>query len=247
MASERTSTPSVALDNTTPRSPIPSEPTKSFIDSRLPFAIQHAILPTLQCFLEEACHAYLSKYHLQVLLAKGWNMPESAELNAYAQEIQPLLPAVTASRLKSLIIIRHTAVHRTPVSSTRLLELIDDAAYACGYLATSGAYSGICGSAQQPVVTGKVLALKEEVLKWLEKRVKDEQVQEKTKQQITSLMDKKRNLEMEIARLTALMDDKRHIEMEIAELEAQIANNGKEGQKAMRNFKMDAERVLLSE
>jgi hypothetical protein len=140
---------------------------------------------------------------------------QSRQINTYAQEMQPLLPAVTAPRWKSLTFIRHTAVHRTPVSSTRLLELIDDAAYACGYLATSGAYSGICGSPLQPVVTGKVLALKEEVLKWMEKRAKDEEVQEKTKQQITSLMDTKRNIEMEIARLTALIDDKRHIEREL--------------------------------
>jgi hypothetical protein len=247
VASERTPTPSVAPSNTTAPSPTPSEPAKSCTDSAIPFAIQHAILPTLQCFLEEACHAYLSKQHPQVLLAKGWRMPESAELHAYAQEIQPLLPAATGPRFKSLSIIRHTAVHRIPVSLTRLLELIDDAAYACGYLATSGAYSSVCGNLQQPVMTGKVLALKEEVLKWMEKRAQDRQKQEKTKQKITSLMVTKRNIEMEIARLTALMDDKRHIEMEIAGLEAQIANNGEEERKAIRNFKMDAERALLSE
>ncbi|KAI5790497.1 hypothetical protein FPQ18DRAFT_260677 [Pyronema domesticum] len=244
---EGTPTSSVALSNTTAPSPTPSEPNKSCLDTALPFDIQHAILPTLQCFLEEGCHAYLSKHHPQVLLAKGWSMPESAELNLYAQEIQPLLPAATGPRFKSLSVIRHTAVHRIPVSSTRLLELIDDAAHACGYLATSGAYSSVCGNPQQAVMAEKVLTLKEEVLKWMEKRAEDGQKQEKMKQKITSLMDTKRNIEMEIARLTALMEDKRYIEMEIAGLEAQIANNGEEERKAIRNFKVDVKRALLSE
>ncbi|KAI5817865.1 hypothetical protein BZA77DRAFT_308790 [Pyronema omphalodes] len=244
---ERIPTPSETRSSTTAPSPTPSEPVKSSTDSTIPFAIQHAILPTLQSFLEEACYEYLSKEHPQVLLAKGWSMPESAELHTYAQEIQPLLPAATGTRFKSLSVIRHTAVHRIPVSFTRLFEMIEDAAYACGYLTTSGSYSSVCGNVKQPVMTMKVLALKDEVLKWMEKREQDAQNKEKAKQKIAGLMVTKSNIEMEIARLNALMNDKLSIEMEIAELEAQIINSGEEERKAIRNFKMDAERVLLSE
>lgn len=101
----------------------------------LPFKLQHRILITLQSILENACYDFARKHYPEFLLRKGWDCPEAGELTHWTRGLvaefrdSPTRVVREADRfplaLKGIDEIRHSAVHRVPVSGKDIQRLIE--------------------------------------------------------------------------------------------------------------------------
>jgi hypothetical protein len=110
----------------------------SLCPAYLAFPSQHRIMTEVQALLERSCFAYGQTTFWEELKRRGWDCPESAELNAWttvlleqqakvnhelvAQRGRPL-----SEILNSLSHLRHTAVHRIRVTANRVYQFICDA------------------------------------------------------------------------------------------------------------------------
>jgi len=209
---------SVSLSEKSPVStpsstPPPQTPTNA---TPLPYTLQHAVLPPLQSFLEEACHRYISKYLPQLLRQKGWTVPQSAELQVYTREILAAQPQrfTDPTVLKSLNELRHVAVHRVPLPEAKLYELLEAAAEGARVL--------------EDVQTQlKIQELQTFVKKWLEKRRDAEDDREKARKRIEFLEAKIKEMELEIRKL-----------------DVQILKHDKTDGKVMKDLKSEVEGLL---
>lgn len=99
---------------------------------RLPFSTGHRLVREVQEILERACFKYSEESIPGICASRGWTCAEQVELNLWvhnARKYTALLPDALSSALasananaqgsslyRSLVDIRHTAVHRLPVS-----------------------------------------------------------------------------------------------------------------------------------
>jgi hypothetical protein len=105
----------------------------------LPFKTQHHILTRLQSVLEECCFQFGNLWLPEWMQRRKWQEPESVELTQWIQKFSKhakSLPraATTLSVRKGLIevlsatnCIRHSAVHRLPISAAGILKMVDAA------------------------------------------------------------------------------------------------------------------------
>lgn len=110
----------------------------SLYPAYLAFPSQHRILTEVQALLEKSCFAYGQTTFWEELKRKGWDCPESAELNAWTcvllEQQAKVNPELVAQRgrpfsemMNSLNHLRHTAVHRIRVTANRFYQFICDA------------------------------------------------------------------------------------------------------------------------
>lgn len=100
----------------------------------LPFKLQHRILITLQNTLESACYDFTRKHYPEFLIRKSWDCPEAGELTHWTRGLvnefqdNPTEAIREADNfpaaLKGIDEIRHSAVHRVPVSGRDIQRLI---------------------------------------------------------------------------------------------------------------------------
>jgi hypothetical protein len=204
-------------DPTTAQESIPSPsftpPPPSPPATAITFALQHAVLPPLQCLLEEACYSYIAKKFPHILLQKSWTLPQAAELNAYTREIlaaQPC-PFSDPTPLKNLNEIRHAAVHRIPLSEDKLYELVEVGGRAASML---GEWSALI----------KIQTLKTKVQKWSKEMTSAETERTKVRRKLELLKDRKRKIEAEITTLETLVEKTEKVD-----------------RKTMRRFKAEVE------
>ncbi|KAI9875856.1 MAG: hypothetical protein M1830_007897 [Pleopsidium flavum] len=106
----------------------------------LPYKTQHRILTTIQSLLEECCFKFGEKWLRKIIAAKGWEGPESVELNRWTKIFAKHakdIPADSAAKIpgkswKEVLFatnnLRRSAVHRLWTSATGILNLIGNAA-----------------------------------------------------------------------------------------------------------------------
>jgi hypothetical protein len=110
----------------------------SLYPAYLAFPSQHRIMTEIQALLERSCFAYGQTTFWEELKRRGWDCPESAELNAWTPVLLErqanVNPELVAQRgrplseiLNSLSHLRHTAVHRIRVTADRVYQFICDA------------------------------------------------------------------------------------------------------------------------
>ncbi|KAF8246081.1 hypothetical protein K440DRAFT_632539 [Wilcoxina mikolae CBS 423.85] len=156
----------------------------------VPFKMQHLILNRLQSMLEHSCYHFIRFAELDGLwpsLASKWPTPESAELDTYTREIVATYPGTESDHLaiEKLNQIRDTAVHRTPVSEARLLELLEFGEKGAAVLGDSD-------------TVNRVRRLRETVNRRLKGRGEAEDLQELLREKLEMLEIQKRGLESEI-------------------------------------------------
>lgn len=110
----------------------------------LPFKLQHRILITLQNFLERACYDFARKHYPEFLIRKGWDCPEAGELTHWTRGLiaefrgNPTRVVREADHfptvLKGIDEVRHSAVHRVPVSGRDIQRLIEKTKAVLGIL-----------------------------------------------------------------------------------------------------------------
>lgn len=130
MGTQRSRSPESSLFVPVPPLP-PLDPDIPF----LPFKLQHRILITLQNTLEGACYDFARKHYPEFLVRKGWDCPEAGELTHWTRGLiaefreSPARvvrePDHFPSTLKGIDEIRHSAVHRVPVSGRDIQRLIE--------------------------------------------------------------------------------------------------------------------------
>jgi len=188
-----------------------------------PHALQHVILPPLQCLLEEACFNYIARKLPHILQRKSWALPHDAELNAYTREIlvTQSAPFPDPTPIRNLNDIRHVAVHRIPISEEKLFELME-----VGLRGTS-----LLG--EWPTLV-KIQTLKTRVEKWNEEMNCAEIEHEKAWRRLEHLRKMKREIEEEMSQLEIQVDKngikeaKRKIILRVkAEVEDHFASSGK--------------------
>lgn len=92
----------------------------------------------VQALLERSCFAYGQITFCEELKRRGWDCPESVELNAWTpvllEQQAKVNPELVAQRgrplpeiLNSLSQLRHTAVHRIRVTANRIYQFVCDA------------------------------------------------------------------------------------------------------------------------
>lgn len=101
----------------------------------LPFKLQHRILITLQNTLERACYDFARKHYPEFLIRKGWDCPEAGELTHWTRGLiaefreSPIKAVREADHfplaMKGIDEVRHSAVHRVPVSGRDIQRLIE--------------------------------------------------------------------------------------------------------------------------
>ncbi|EXL89922.1 hypothetical protein FOIG_16795 [Fusarium odoratissimum NRRL 54006] len=107
----------------------------------LPFPIEHMLMEKLQKTLELACFDFGTRALPDIMRKRGWECPESVELNRWAElfgregsmrgKIDKDLPK---ELLRSIASIRHTAVHRLRTNSAGLERFLTDAERLAGIL-----------------------------------------------------------------------------------------------------------------
>lgn len=100
----------------------------------LPFKLQHRILVILQITLESVCYDFARKHYPAFLIRKGWDCPEAGELTHWTRGLiaefrdSPTKAVREADNfpaaLKGIDEIRHSTVHRIPMSGRDIQRLI---------------------------------------------------------------------------------------------------------------------------
>src|ERR1700753_2523495 len=104
----------------------------------LPLKSQHRLLVKVQAVLEDACYNFGSKEMGDELQENGWDSPECVELNMWMQLFLKRTELFAPDKIKSLgkqfpafltaiAQIRHTAVHRLPVSAKSIEQFMVEA------------------------------------------------------------------------------------------------------------------------
>lgn len=104
----------------------------------LPFPSQHKLLVKVQTLLEAACYRFASIRLRNLLEAERWGCAESIELNIWSKSFRSTRDEFTADKLKeigkplpdlldAIAHLRHTAVHRIPISANRVIQFMVDA------------------------------------------------------------------------------------------------------------------------
>lgn len=89
----------------------------------------------MQDLLEKACYSFAQRTLPNMLQREGWTCPESVELNKWARILRANEHRLSAEGLRnlgspfntvldSLATLRHTAVHRLPVTATKVEEFL---------------------------------------------------------------------------------------------------------------------------
>lgn len=102
----------------------------------LPFITGHQIIVELQTILEQACFNFARNTMPEVLETKDWSCPAAVELNTWVKvfrqqeqylfQAPPVDVAIDHSFYKSLCDIRHTAVHRLPMTAAGIDKCLRD-------------------------------------------------------------------------------------------------------------------------
>lgn len=112
----------------------------AFTASRLPYNTQHVVLLAAQRMLEEACFGFAQKFLPTVLQQARFDCPAAVELTRWIKiltkhrdklgtTIAPGLKTPSFPTLmRSMRVLRHTIVHRIPVSAATVFQLVDSAA-----------------------------------------------------------------------------------------------------------------------
>ncbi|KAK0302381.1 hypothetical protein LTR82_017887 [Friedmanniomyces endolithicus] len=119
-----------------------NRPIPSLYPVYLPLRTQHKLLTEVQTILEGACYDFGQKRMQETLQEKGWDCPESVELNIWPNELrrhkQKLVPEDLEGigksfddLLDSSCHLRHTAVHRLRVTAARVEQFMSDAEVLC--------------------------------------------------------------------------------------------------------------------
>lgn len=114
----------------------------SLYPAYLVFPSQHRIVTEVQALLERSCFAYGQTTFWEELEKRGWDCPESVELNVWAsvllEQQAKVNSELVAERgrpmseiMNSLSHLRHTAVHRIRVTANRVYQFICDAENLC--------------------------------------------------------------------------------------------------------------------
>jgi hypothetical protein len=177
---DHTATDGRNMDTFLPPPPSPST-------ANIPFEVQHLLLPALQMILEEACYAYLRKHFPDILQNNSLTCPQAAELNTYTRELSSI--GIPILRLNA---IRHTAVHRIPITKTRLYDLFRMATEALCLLDSD---------AKQ-----RVFRLRELAAEQLEGFEPNKAVEEEVRERLDDLEMKKREIEAEMAKLQTSLE-----------------------------------------
>lgn len=101
----------------------------------LPLKSQHQLLVELQTILEAACFEFASQHFVQMLDDEGWDSAECVELNMWMGIFRRHNPEFSAQKintlgkplgefLTSITQIRHTAVHRTRLTTKTIEEFL---------------------------------------------------------------------------------------------------------------------------
>ncbi|KAI9705168.1 MAG: hypothetical protein M1820_005315 [Bogoriella megaspora] len=109
----------------------PQSSARSLYPIYLPMKSQHRLLSSIQFTLEEACYNFGRKVMGIELEQRGWDSPECAELNTWAQlfagnkeKFIPIKPGVLGMPLQDLfqtvMQLRHTTVHRHRVTANQV-------------------------------------------------------------------------------------------------------------------------------
>ncbi|MCJ1482785.1 hypothetical protein MMC06_002951 [Schaereria dolodes] len=105
----------------------------------LPYSSQHNLLKIIQALLEECCFDFGKKWLPEILAAKGWECPESVELNIWAYTLLKKTGTIPptafnsvaekdfAQVLSAIPKIRHTAVHRLQTTAAGILSMVETA------------------------------------------------------------------------------------------------------------------------
>ncbi|KAF9761558.1 hypothetical protein IL306_003781 [Fusarium sp. DS 682] len=91
-------------------------------------------METLQKSLEVVCYQYAKEVLPNILRERGWDCPESVELNEWTGILSRegllgsgMTPKPSKDFLRSIASIRHTAVHRVRTNATGLEKFLTDA------------------------------------------------------------------------------------------------------------------------
>jgi hypothetical protein len=97
----------------------------------LPFSSQHKLVTFLQDVLEGACFAYGQRKLLKLLRERGWDCVEAVPLRTWMNQLAGMQyssnTVPSKHLLESVDSIQDTAVNRTPISSSAMRKLLDDA------------------------------------------------------------------------------------------------------------------------
>ncbi|KAF2453301.1 hypothetical protein BDY21DRAFT_382199 [Lineolata rhizophorae] len=111
----------------------------SLYPSYIPYKAQHLILTTAQRILEESCFEFAEKWLPTLLEERRWDCPEAGELNEWAYILRSRIGKVPAhamdrqsdehfrETLQAITRLKHTAVHRMPMTAKGINQLIQSA------------------------------------------------------------------------------------------------------------------------
>ncbi|CAN9145654.1 unnamed protein product [Alternaria alternata] len=140
----------------------------------LPLSHQHRVLVTVQYVLEKVCFAFAQKFLGGILQREGWDCAEAVELNRWPKvlltyqkechlndlnDLDKPLPTL----LNSIVQLRHDAVHRARLSSSKLLQHLTDAVLLARLL-------------QDDVCAESILTIRKKCQHAIEHLVRDKQV-----------------------------------------------------------------------
>ena len=106
----------------------------------IPYRAQHLIFTATQHLLEECCFDFAMKWLPDVLKEHMWDCPEAVELNRWIRVLlkhSGSLPQHAFENdsglslrtvLSSVIMLRHSAVHRLQISTARIAQMVRSAA-----------------------------------------------------------------------------------------------------------------------
>lgn len=116
-----------------------ADPSLTLYPSYVPYKAQHLILTTTQRILEECCFDFASMWLSDVLDRRKWECSEAVELtewlkilnqrcgkvpaHAFAVQISSIQGILSSARR-----LRHTAVHRLPMTARGICQLVQSAA-----------------------------------------------------------------------------------------------------------------------
>ena len=104
----------------------------------LPMRIQHRLLTRTQQLMEHACYNFFRATVSKLLQERGWDCPNSVELNKWAQLLKSYERKIIPERLvaldrpvsevlDSMAQLRHTAVHRVRAPVMQVKHFLDEA------------------------------------------------------------------------------------------------------------------------
>jgi flagellar biosynthesis chaperone FliJ len=114
------------------------------MSTQFTYVTQHFILHNVQRFLEECCFDFAIKCTPGFLVMTGWNVPEAGEITEWSKRFPDYARdqrigsiawnnSITKA-LRDVCQLRHIAVHRRPINSAQLKELLTSSIGLCELL-----------------------------------------------------------------------------------------------------------------